>query len=108
MLRLVLSVIAGFIAWLIVWFAGEKILSAILPEAFGAPQRAFQEAIEKGGQFTADTGLLLMHLVMVTVVSAASGALAAFIAGENSRAPLIVALLLLLMGVAKAVMSWNY
>ncbi len=30
------------------------------------------------------------------------------IAGENSRAPLVVGILLLLMGVMKAVMSWQY
>ena len=108
MLRLVLSVVAGFIGWLIVWFAGEKLLSAILPEAFGAPQRAFQDALTNGGQLRADTRLLLMHLVLVTIVSTACGALAALIAGENSRAPMILAILLLLIGVAKAVMSWNY
>ena len=34
--------------------------------------------------------------------------MAALIAGENSRAPLFAGTLLLLMGIAKAVMSWQY
>ena len=108
MLRIVLGVIAGFFAWVIVWFGSEKFLSAIWPKGFGAPQRAFQEAIEKGGQFTAETRLLLTHIVLGTIVSLMSGSLAALIAGENARAPLALGFLLLVMGIAKAVMSWPY
>jgi hypothetical protein len=108
MLRIVLGVIGGFIAWLIVWVGVEKALSAILPEWYGAPQLAFQEAIEKGGQFTAETRLLLSHIVIGLVVSAMSGYLAALIAGENTRAPLVLGFLLLALGILKAYMSWPY
>jgi len=107
MLRIVLGVIAGFIAWLIVWVASEKIISAVWP-AFGVHQKAFEEAIKNGGPFTADTGALLIHIVLGSIVSLAVGSLAALIAGENSRAPLIVGILLLAMGILKAVMSWQY
>src|SRR5215207_6005641 len=105
MVRIVVGVIAGFFAWAIAWFGGEKILSAIWPEGFGAPQRAFQAAIENGGQFTADTRLLLMHIVLGSIVSVMSGFLAALIAGENLRTPLILGFLLLAMGLLKMVMS---
>jgi len=107
MLRIVLGVIAGFIAWLIVWVGVEKILSAIWP-AFGVHQRAFEEAIKNGGQFTADTSALLTHIVLGSIVSVMAGSLAALIAGENTRAPIAVGCLLLAMGVLKAVMSWPY
>ena len=108
MLRIVLGVIAGFIAWLIVWVGSEKILSAIWPEWFGAHQTAFQAAIEHGGQFTADTSILLIHIVLGSIVSVMSGFLAALIAGENKRAPLILGFLLLAVGLLKVVMSWPY
>lgn len=108
MLRIILGVIAGFIAWLIVWVGIEKILSAILPEWYGAPQLAFQEAIEKGGQFTAATRLLLSHIVIGSIVSVMSGSLAALVSGENKRAPLVVGCLLVAVGLLKAVMSWPY
>ena len=85
MVRIVLGVIAGFFAWSIVWVGSEKILSAIWPE-FGVHQRAFQAAIENGGQFTADTTMLLTHIVLGSIVSVMSGFLAALIAGENARA----------------------
>ena len=107
MLRIVLGVIAGFIAWLIVWIGSEKIISAIWP-AFGVHQRAFEEAIKNGGEFTADSTMLLTHIVLGSIVSVIAGALAALVAGENSRAPLFAGILLLLMGVMKAVMSWQY
>ena len=107
MLRIVLGVISGFIAWLIAWVGSEKILSAIWP-AFGAHQRAFEEAIKNGGQFTADTTMLLTHIVLGSIVSLMSGFLAALIAGENIRAPLVLGILLVAFGLLKAVMSWRY
>jgi len=107
MLRIVLGVIAGFVSWLIVWVGSEKILSAIWP-AFGVHQRAFEEAIKNGGQFTADTTMLLTHIVLSSIVSVMAGSLAAVIAGENSRAPLVLGFVLLALGILKAVMSWPY
>ena len=107
MLRIALGVIAGFIGWVIVWFGSEKILSAIWP-AFGVHQKAFEEAVKNGGSYTADTAMLLTQLVLGLAVSLLSGILSALIAGENSRAPLFVGILLLAMGIMKAVMSWQY
>ena len=107
MIRTVLGVIAGFIAWLMVWFGGEKILSAIWP-AFGANQAAFQAAIENGGHFTADSTMLLIHIVLGSIVSLLSGFLAALIAGGNKSAPLVLGFLLLAVGLLKMVMSWPY
>ncbi len=110
MLRIVLGVIVGFIGWVVVWVGIEKILIAVLPEWYGAPQLAFQEAVEKGGgQFTAETRLLISHVVIGSIVSVIAGYLAALIAGENSRAPLAVGVLLLVaIGLVKVVMSWPY
>ena len=108
MVRIVLGVIGGFIAWAIMWFGSEKILSAIWPEGFGAHQRAFEAAIKNGGQFTADTTLLLIHIVLASIVSVMAGFLAALIAGEHMRAPVVLGFLLLAFGLLKAVMSWQY
>ena len=107
MFRIVLGVIIGFFSWAIAWFGGEKILSVIWP-AFGANQRAFQAAIENGGQFTANTSLLLTHIVLGSIVSVLAGFLAALIAGGNKRAPLLLGFVLLALGLLKAVVSWPY
>ena len=108
MVRIILGVIAGFFSWVIVWVGIEKILSAILPEWYGAPQLAFQEAIENGGHFTAETRLLLSDIVIASAVALMSGFLAALVAGENKRAPLLLGFLLLAVGLLKVVMSWPY
>ena len=107
MIRIFSGVIVGFLAWVIAWFGGEKFISAVWP-AFGVHQAAFQAAIENGGPFTADTGALLMHIVLGSLVSVISGFLAALIAGENKRAPMVLGSLVLAMGLLKAGMSWNY
>ena len=111
MVRIVLGVIAGFFAWAIAWFGSEQILSAIWPEWFGAHQAAFQEAIERGPRapgFIPDSTILLVHIVLGSIVSVMSGFLAALIAGENKRTPLILGFLLLAFGLLKLVMSWAY
>ena len=108
MVQIALGVIAGFFAWVIVWFGSEKILSIIWPEGFGAHQRAFEAAIVNHSQFTADTTLLLVHIVLGTIVSVMSGFLAALIAGDNTRAPLFLGFLLLALGLLKAFLSWRY
>lgn len=108
MVRIILGVIAGFCAWIILWVGIEKILSAILPEWYGAPQIAFQNAIENGGQFTAETRLLISHIFIASVVAVISGFLAAVVAGENKRGPVALGVLLLVVGLLKVVMSWQY
>jgi hypothetical protein len=40
MARTVAGVLAGFFSWMMLWFAGETLLSLIGPDWCGAPQRA--------------------------------------------------------------------
>jgi hypothetical protein len=107
MLRIVLGSIGGFISWLIAWAVSEKLISAIWP-AFGRHQAAFQAAITDGGEFTAETPMLLTHIVLGSIASLMAGYLAAVIAGDNSRAPMFAGILLLIMGIAKAAMTWQF
>jgi hypothetical protein len=107
MVRIVLGVIAGLISWIIVWIGSEKIIAAIWP-AFGIHQKAFEDAVKNGGQYAADTTMLLTQLVLGLIVSVMAGSLAALIADENSRAPIAVGCGLLILGILKTVMSWQY
>lgn len=106
MLRIGLGIIVAFFAWAIVWFGAESFLSAAWP-AFGEHQAAFQSAIENGSEFTAIPTFLIVHIFLAAVVSLIAGFLAALVAGENKRAPLILGLLLSAMGLLKAAMSWT-
>ena len=105
MLRIVLGVISGFFAWVLVWFGSETILSALWP-AFGEHQNAFQEAIENGGAFSANSTMLLTHILLASIVSMISGFVAALIAGENKRSPFALGVLLTALAFLKAAMSW--
>lgn len=107
MVRLIFGVIAGFFAWAIVWVGSEQALSAIWPAWYGAHQAAFTAAIKGGGPFTADAGVLIIHIVSAVVVSAIAGFLAALIA-RDKRAPVALGVLLTAFAVLKAVMSWPY
>ena len=106
--RIVFGVIAGFFAWVIAWIGAEKALSTIWAEWFGAHQVAFTAAIKNGGQFTADSTILLVQIFLAAIVSVMSGFLAALIARENKRAPLILGVLLLAFGLLKMAMSWPF
>ncbi len=108
MVRIISGVVAGFLAWLVAWVGSEKILSALWPEGYGVHQLAFEAAVTNGGQFTAHTTLLLIHIALGSMVSVISGLLAARIAGEHNRAPLALGFLLLAFGLLKAVLSWPY
>lgn len=108
MIRIVLGVIVGFLAWATAWFGGEAILSAVWP-TFGANQRAFQAAIEHGVEasgFSGDSSFFLTHIVLGSIVSLIAGFVASVVAGENKRTPLILGLVLLAMGLLKVLMSW--
>lgn len=105
--RIILGAIAGFIFWSIVWLGSERILSAIWPEWYGAHQTAFEAAVENGGAFTADTTILLMNIVRGSIISVLSGSLAAVIAGENNRSPVILGILLVAFGLFIVFMSWS-
>ncbi len=107
MARIVLGVIAGFMAWMLAWFGGEQLLTAIGPDWFGAPQRAFEAALMNGGQLTVSPIHLLAHIGLALIVTTLAGFLAAAVARENKRAPFAVGVLLLPMGIMKASMSWT-
>ncbi len=108
MARIVLGVVVGFIAWSILWVGSEKALSAIWPEWYGVHQLAFETAVSDGGTFTADTTILLMNIVRGSIVSLISGFLAALVAAENKRSPLILGFLLVAFGLLVVVISWSY
>lgn len=108
MTRIILGAVVGFLVWSFIWVGSEKVLSAIWPAWYGAHQVAFEAAVAKGGEFKADTTILLMNLVRGSIISILSGFLAALIARENQRSPLILAVMLVAFGLMVVVMSWNY
>ena len=108
MLRIILGVIAGFIAWSILWLGSDQLLISLSKDWYGNHQYAFQAAMVNKSSFTADTTILLLHLVRAVIISIMAGFIAAMVANENRRAPLILGVLLLLFGIGVQAMAWSY
>ena len=108
MLRIILGVVAGFIAWSIVWVGSDQVLISLSPAWYGAHQVGFQAAMFNQQPFTPDTSILLMHLVRSVLISIMAGFIAAVVAGENRRSPLALGIVLLLFGIAVQAMAWSY
>ena len=95
MVRIILGAIVGFFAWSVIWVASEQAMSAIWPDWYGAHQAAFEAAVKDGGPFTPDTTILIMNIVRGALLAVLCGYLAALIARENRRSPLILGVLLM-------------
>ncbi len=107
MIRIILAVIAGFLAWSILWVGSEQVLSAVFVDWFGAHQIAFEKATFNKEPFTADTTILIFNVFRGIVVSIVSGYLAALIAGENKKSTLTLGILLLAFGLFIVSMTWS-
>lgn len=107
MLRVILGVIAGFIAWSILWVGSDQVMMSAIGW-YGEHQHAFEKAMTNGSAFTADTTILAMHIIRSVVISIMSGFLAAIIANENRRSTLILGIILFLFGAGVEAVAWNY
>ena len=108
MLKIVLGVIAGFVAWSILWVGSDQLLISFSPGWYGNHQYAFQAAMFNQTPFKPETTILLMHLVRAAIFSIMAGFLAAMVAGDNRRAPLALGILLLLLGASVQAWAWSY
>jgi hypothetical protein len=107
MVRIILGVIAGFIAWSIMWVGSDQVLISSIGW-YGEHQLAFQRAMFNQEPFEASSTILVMHLVRSVIISLISGYLAALVAGENRRSPLALGVVLLLFGIMVQVVAWRY
>jgi len=108
MIRTILAVIVGFCVWSILWVGGNQLFIILSPGWYAASEEAFIKAVTNKEPFTADSTILLIHLVLSVVVSFISGYIAALVAGENKRSTLWLGVVLLLVGIMVEVAYWNY
>ncbi len=108
MLRIILGVIVGFIVWSILWVGSDQVLMNLSKGWYGAHQIALENALYNGTAFTADSTILLIGLVRSVIFSLMAGFIAAFIANENSKAPIALGVFLLIVGILFQVAVWKY
>lgn len=108
MVRVILGIVAGFIAWSILWIGSDQVLAMLSPGWYGAHQAAFERAMFNRSEFTPDTTILFLHIVRNAIISIMSGFLAAVIANGNRNASVGLGILLLAFGAFVEAMAWNY
>ena len=96
MVRNILSVLAGFAVWTVLWLTSNAAVAAALPSAFG----------EDGA--TNSAGILVLFLVLSVVFSIVAGYLCVMLAREKPmRLALILGVLLLAVGIFVQIQLWD-
>ena len=96
MLRTILGIIVGFLVWSILWVGFDALLRAI-----------WTSYDESAKAMTFSSAMLIMPLVLTALVSIVSGFVAANISRENSKAPWILGVLLLIVGIFVQLSVWD-
>ena len=96
MLKISLGVIVGFIVWSVLWVAMDALLRAFWGN--------YNESVEA---MNFSSSMLLVPLILSAVVSLISGYVAALMAKENAKSPLILGIILLIVGIFVQIGVWD-
>lgn len=109
MVRSILGVIVGFISWSIIWIGGDEAFASLSHGWYRTNREILGKAIfnQTAPEDPIDPMFLAIVLVLSVIASLLSGYLAAIVANENKRTPLILGVVLLLVGVYFECTSWN-
>jgi len=96
MLRIFLGIIVGFVVWSILWVGIDAVLRAVWS--------GYDESVKA---MTFSSTMLMISLVLSAFCSIVAGFVAALIARENLRSPLILGILLLIFGIFVQISVWD-
>jgi len=95
-MKIFIGVAVGFITWSILWLGSEQIVFAMIPEWN-----------HEGDLSKVTENYLVSKLVLSALFSLISGYLSAVIAKESLRAPAILGVILLFVGVGVQIANWD-
>lgn len=107
MIRIIIGIIVGFIAWSVLWVGSDAVFGVVSPE-WKKNSADFQAAMANKTPFTLDSWIFIVLLIKSFIVSIISGFIAAFIARENFKSTFGLGVLLLVFGIFIQSLSWNY
>ena len=96
MLKIFLGVVAGFFVWSILWVGIDAVLRGLWAD--------YNTSVEA---MNFSPALLMVPLILSAICSIIAGFVAALIAKENSKSPLILGVLLLLVGIFVQMGVWD-
>lgn len=108
MVRIILGVVVGFIAWSILWLGSDQVLRSVSPGWYGAHAARFDTAEFNDPPFVANNSILILDLVRSVIISLMSGFLAVFVANEAKKTTLVLGVLLLAFGLYVQLSVWKY
>jgi hypothetical protein len=97
MLRIILGVIIGFGVWLLIFAGIEPIVQTIAPNWVA----------QQGTTYTGSASILIPYLIRSMLASVFAGLTSSLVASENSKTPLILGILLLLVALPIHISGWN-
>ena len=96
MLKIFLGVVAGFFVWSILWVGIDAVLRGVWAD--------YNKSVEA---MNFSPALLMVPLILSAICSIVAGFVAALIARENAKSPLILGVLLLLVGIFEQMGVWD-
>ncbi|MEZ5307247.1 MAG: hypothetical protein R2684_08900 [Pyrinomonadaceae bacterium] len=97
MVMKIVGVVIGFIVWTLIFIGGEQLVGAIAPSWVADPTATYIDSVP----------LLSTYLVRSVIASFVAGLVAALIAKDNNKTPLILGIILLIVGVLVQAAAWN-
>lgn len=107
MVRIILGVIAGFVAWSMVWIGGEPMAAYLWPAGLGTYVNEVEQARATGATLSPAPAIVLIYLIRSFLTSIIGGYIAALVAGEYRRSTMILGVILVAVGAAVEYMFWN-
>ena len=89
MIRIILGILAGFIAWSIIWVGSDQVLISSL-DWYRHHQEGFALAMVNNAPFEASTTILIMNLVRSVITSLMAGFIASYVSSLSGRIPIVV------------------
>ncbi len=96
--RIILGAIVGFVVWTFFLVGSDAVWMAVSPDWYGKHQADFQAAIDNKTPFMADSTILIIAVIRSAVFSIMTGFIAALIAKENFKSPILLGVFLLTFG----------
>ncbi len=96
MLKTILGVVAGFLVWSILWVGIDAVLKGVWTD--------YNRSVEA---MSFSAAQLVVPLILSAVCSIIAGFVAALTAKENSKSPLILGILLLVVGIFVQIAVWD-
>jgi len=99
MVWIILGAIAGFIVWTIFLIGSDQIWIALSPDWYGRHQTELAAAVSNKTPLMADSTILMIAVIRSAIFSIITGFIAAWIAKENFKSPLLLGIFLLAFGI---------